>query len=345
MRQDTGSSTEIDPALRGENEGQGGQRDGADVHEENKIQILDLHTRNPLVSFQGQIYSCAWATTIGTDVLLTHPSSSIPFAPELKLPGVNVLASTGIKLLGTPVQLVPKRDAHADKFTRRAEAAAIQQVVDDHERQYEATSTQQQQQDDVAMSEVAKGKRPEGVGEEDDRRLPPPILEPLRLPIGPQNGRAKNLQARFLERIANAKARKGDTDKVIINSKKKITGSGWRAWYRQKEAAEREERERVGDEDEDEQEQDAAVAASEDEDARRQADHEGGTGQALEERLRDQDDDEEMHDEVEEGEGEEEEEEEQDSIDSDDPVELLFPTKTPRSSGDKSASLKPDPPV
>ena len=313
-------STEIDPALSSGCQDGGEPGNGSSMRKgEDKIQILDLHSRNPLISFQGQIYSCAWATTIGTDVLLTHPSSGVPFEPELKLKGVNVLSATGIKLLGTPVQLVPKRDVRADKLTKKAEVTAIQQVVDQRHRQQEATSTQQHS--NTPMSDVAKGKRPEGIGEKDG---PPAILEPLKLPIGPQNGRAKNLQARFLERIANAKARKGDTDKVILNSKKKLTGSGWRAWYSQKEDAVT--KGRGADEDEDERDDREQDAVDVDEDAVNAGNPgDGAPGP--------QDQDEEMRD--------DEDEDEENSVDSDDHIELLFPTKLLK----KQAARKDDPPV
>ena len=299
-----GPSTDVDPALSGD--GYTGDKPSALTGEpngENKIQILDFHTRNPLISYQGQVYSCAWGTTIGTDVLLTHPSSAIPYEPELKLKGVNVLASTGIKLLGTPVQLVPKRDLRTDQSTRKAEVAAINEVLEQRERQ----AASNQQDGDVPMSDVAKGKQPVHTASAEASR--PPILEPLRLPIGPQNGRAKNLQARFLERIANAKASRGDTDKVILNSKKKITGSGWRAWYSQRDDAARDAgQEGSGDDD--------GLDELEGEDGA-----EDGNGDAVEDRApglkdgeRPQNPDAEMQD----GEA---------SIDSDDPEELLFPTK------------------
>ena len=317
-----GPSTEIDHTLSGE--GLNGEKQSDSTSERNgedKIQILDFHTRNPLVSYQGQIYSCTWSTTIGTDVLLTHPSSTIPFEPELKLAGVNILASTGIRLLGTPVQLVPKRDAPTDQSTRKAEAAAINEVIAQRERQ----ATSNQQDGDVSMSDVAKGKQP--VRTEADEAPRPPILEPLQLPIGPQNGRAKNLQARFLERIANAKARRGDTDKVILNSKKKITGSGWRAWYSQRADEARDARQEANV-DEDGLGHLEGEAPDEDDDGHMTNNRASGIEDDERPRLHDA----EMRD------------NEEASIDSDDPEKLLFPTKHTEK-GKQKAAQNPQPPV
>ena len=271
------------------------------MKEEDKIQILDFHSRNPLISYEGQIYSCAWSTTIGTDVLLTHPSTTISFTPELKLKDVNVLATTGIKLLGTPVQLVPKHNASTKSSTRKAEAAAINNVLEQRERQAEAT---QQDGDDVPMSDVARGKQPVRLREDETPR--PPVFEPLRLPIGPQNGRAKNLQARFLERIANAKARKGDTDKVILSTKQKHTGSGWRHWQGQQgDKGGKGEQRQAGDED--------AMNYLEGEARNEDVDEAVAQKQVSGGDDRPQAQDEEMRYEA--------------PIDTDDPEELLFPTK------------------
>lgn len=43
---------------------------GANV-DRSKIQILDLHTANPIINYLGTIYSCSWTTPLGTDIILT----------------------------------------------------------------------------------------------------------------------------------------------------------------------------------------------------------------------------------------------------------------------------------
>ncbi|KAL8895567.1 MAG: hypothetical protein Q9207_008119, partial [Kuettlingeria erythrocarpa] len=40
-----------------------------------RIQILDLHTYNPLISYNNRIYTCIWGSTLGTDLFLASPSS------------------------------------------------------------------------------------------------------------------------------------------------------------------------------------------------------------------------------------------------------------------------------
>ncbi|XHG08127.1 hypothetical protein AWENTII_011245 [Aspergillus wentii] len=41
-----------------------------------RVQILGLHTPNPIVSYQNQIFSCSWADQIGTELFFTHPENS-----------------------------------------------------------------------------------------------------------------------------------------------------------------------------------------------------------------------------------------------------------------------------
>ena len=73
----------------------------------NSVQILDFHTSNPLVSFNDQIYTCSWTTTIGTDLLLNpnQPNSADPPNP--------ILATTRHKLSACPANLIPRRDPHS----------------------------------------------------------------------------------------------------------------------------------------------------------------------------------------------------------------------------------------
>ncbi|KAL8684744.1 MAG: hypothetical protein Q9218_008158, partial [Villophora microphyllina] len=76
-----------------------------------RVQILDLHTPNPLISYNSQLYSCTWASTIGTDVFLVSPSSlsSLPNTTPLQtFPNVSILSTSCIKLTARPITITPK---------------------------------------------------------------------------------------------------------------------------------------------------------------------------------------------------------------------------------------------
>lgn len=70
----------------------------------NSVQILDFHTSNPLVSFNDQIYTCSWTTTIGTDLLLNPNQHNSVDPPN------PILTTTRHKLSARPANLIPRRD-------------------------------------------------------------------------------------------------------------------------------------------------------------------------------------------------------------------------------------------
>ncbi|KAL9083900.1 MAG: hypothetical protein Q9159_005516 [Coniocarpon cinnabarinum] len=83
------------------------------------IQILDLHTPEPLVAFQNRVFSCSWASSVGTDMLFTAPERRFPTststddqtqpssAPDDPVTDAELLATTRHRLIAHPVKLVP----------------------------------------------------------------------------------------------------------------------------------------------------------------------------------------------------------------------------------------------
>ncbi|KAJ5150929.1 uncharacterized protein N7482_010181 [Penicillium canariense] len=74
-----------------------------------RIQILGLHTCNPIVSYYNQIFSCSWADQIGTELIFSHPDTHPDTDtdtdhpdthPLLQGPSFELLAANSVKLLG-----------------------------------------------------------------------------------------------------------------------------------------------------------------------------------------------------------------------------------------------------
>lgn len=155
------------------------------------IQILDLPTNNPVVSYGGQIYLCSWGATLGTDVLLQVPSSEPTPEPDYLDPALAasspttpyspLLTTTRIKLVGRPVDLKPRKNSDEAERKANDEAEATQPSVS-----------------------TASTSAPQ----------PAPAL---RIPIGPTPSRARQQQAAFLEKIMAIKERKGEMDKVTVH--------------------------------------------------------------------------------------------------------------------------------
>ncbi|KAL9083553.1 MAG: hypothetical protein Q9165_008478 [Trypethelium subeluteriae] len=71
------------------------------------IQITDLHSLHPLVAYKRQIYSCNWASTLGTDMIFYRPvdgqGEQQPADPPSRL-----VATTATKLVAKPIEVRPR---------------------------------------------------------------------------------------------------------------------------------------------------------------------------------------------------------------------------------------------
>lgn len=189
---ETSAPMDIDPTLLQPEE------DPTPPEPTDRIQILDLHTQNPLISYQNQMYSCEWTSTLGTDLLLTAPLPDFPHPILREKPNVSLLAVSSIKLMGRPAQLAARQNtedsAHPSTPAENATASASN-----------------------TSSEKAT---------------------PYKIPLGSTPSRARQTQASFLERLIAIKAKKGEKDNVTIYTQKVNQGSGWRSQRRASEVIE-----------------------------------------------------------------------------------------------------------
>ncbi|KFA73823.1 hypothetical protein S40288_07842 [Stachybotrys chartarum IBT 40288] len=76
-----------------------------------EIQIMELHSRNPIISYRGQVYEGQWAEVIGTEAILAnHDDQGSTELPVLRnLPdGVDLLGASASRILTTKKLLKPK---------------------------------------------------------------------------------------------------------------------------------------------------------------------------------------------------------------------------------------------
>lgn len=167
-------------------------------HSSEAVQILDLHTSNPLISYQGRLYSSEWSTTLGTDILLTSSQSS-------ESP---VLAATRIKLSGRPVRMIRHHGASKPSQQPPNEAVETQRT------------TVEPIPPPINGPNHFSDKNP---------TVPRPVLE---IPLDRHASVARQNQAHFLERLSAIKAARGEQDEVTVYAKKRYTGTGWRSRQR-----------------------------------------------------------------------------------------------------------------
>jgi hypothetical protein len=94
----------------GEEEEQAADDDDGEVPERpTKVQILDLDTLNPIVSYDGHVYSCQWAENLGTEMLFIAHDDNASLPILCTLPGnVDLLAMSSARIVPQAVQLQPK---------------------------------------------------------------------------------------------------------------------------------------------------------------------------------------------------------------------------------------------
>jgi hypothetical protein len=82
-----------------------------------ELQITGLHTPNPLIMYNGQLLSCHWTSTIGTDMFFTRPETegSDLGEPIRSLPSVNLLSLGTAKLVARVGRLRPRNELFDDE--------------------------------------------------------------------------------------------------------------------------------------------------------------------------------------------------------------------------------------
>lgn len=66
------------------------------------IEILDLHTEHPIISYRGKVFEGSWAEVLGTEMIFAEPDASQPLPALRRLPGdVDLLAASSARILTT----------------------------------------------------------------------------------------------------------------------------------------------------------------------------------------------------------------------------------------------------
>ncbi|KAJ5779171.1 hypothetical protein N7457_006891 [Penicillium paradoxum] len=100
-----------------------------------RIQILDLHTHNPIISYYNQLFSCSWADQIGTELVFSSPDTppeTDNSAPLHRGASYELVAANSVKILGRKAQLAASaepefaQNVNKKTFAGRAEPLSSQ---------------------------------------------------------------------------------------------------------------------------------------------------------------------------------------------------------------------------
>ena len=94
-----------------------------------RAQILDLNSVNPIVSYQGQVFSCTWTDMVGTNMFFSSPDLTDPDDALRSTEDYNLIGTSRIKLVGHQAK-VTKKDT---KATDREGDIMNSQSVDSHQ--------------------------------------------------------------------------------------------------------------------------------------------------------------------------------------------------------------------
>ncbi|CZT14621.1 uncharacterized protein RCC_00593 [Ramularia collo-cygni] len=155
------------------------------------LQILDLHTSNPLIKFEQSVYSAYWTTDLGTQFHIAQTGHNSH--PLRKGTILDVLGISRARLLGKPVQLIDRN--------------APSHPIPSHSKPTPSSNPVVEQEDD------------------DDDQDSSMVLTtgPLKIPRSILKTDKSKSQASFLERLSEIKHRKGERDQVPILAVKHYT--------------------------------------------------------------------------------------------------------------------------
>ncbi|EKG17634.1 Transcription factor TFIIIC tau55-related protein [Macrophomina phaseolina MS6] len=146
--------------------------------EQDRIQIVGLHGDDPIVSYQGQVYSCHWASTIGTDLFFAR--APLPEDRDARIAEPLRRLNGSFELIGaSSARLVAKQARLRPKWNQKRVEQAQPGSSHSFARIQDAES-----------------------------------VETIKFPVPEHATRAQKRQANFLEQLSAVKARLGEKDKV-----------------------------------------------------------------------------------------------------------------------------------
>ena len=143
-----------------------------------EIQILELHSHNPVISYENEVYSCSWSDMIGTNMFFSMHLDDPPTAPLRSTEDYDLLGTSRIKLVGRQATVLNKTRPRGSK-----------------------------------RASVAGENLSESLQDEEPEKMNGSSLGDLHL-RNPSRNKDLKRQAAFLENLMNVKRAKGQTDNV-----------------------------------------------------------------------------------------------------------------------------------
>lgn len=177
---------------------QGTNKGNTSIEPKDKMQILDLHSDNPLIKYGNSFYSCHWSTDLGTQFYISH--TGLTADPLRQGHVLDVVGISRAKLTGTPVTLHGRR-LNTTKSNSGASAD-------------NAAALDRDQDGETTVIDYTPGGKPLSKNIARLTKLREKAREPTR-----------KAQASFLEKLAIIKHKRGEKDNVPADGIDGLTGT------------------------------------------------------------------------------------------------------------------------
>ncbi|OJD27828.1 hypothetical protein ACJ73_00778 [Blastomyces percursus] len=105
------------PHAAAQNGGDGKQQDNGpadsdpdtrDRHQDqDQVQIMGLHSKNPIISYRNHIFSCSWVDLVGTEMTFSMPEERSTLPRLRQHPDYDLISANRVKVIGQKANLIP----------------------------------------------------------------------------------------------------------------------------------------------------------------------------------------------------------------------------------------------
>lgn len=93
------------------------EKNGAQVEPPGRLQVLDLHSKNPLIAYNNAFYSCYWVSDLGTQMYFSE--KGVAKNPLRSLRACDLVGTSGARLVAKPATLHRRATASSDDDSGR----------------------------------------------------------------------------------------------------------------------------------------------------------------------------------------------------------------------------------
>lgn len=125
------------------------------------VELVEIDSTNPLISYKAQVYSCTWTDMVGTNMFFSQPSEEVVSDPLRSTEEYDLIGTSRIKLAGHRARLVSKPKSRKRRGSHAADSDPIDS--DSHDSPPDDAKVKEQKQKQALFLErLSSAKRARG---------------------------------------------------------------------------------------------------------------------------------------------------------------------------------------